>query len=112
MVPEVVVLPMMVAGELSESMARSAASFALRPAVVPVAATDCSDTRTVLERSGSVTDRVPLALSAESVSVSGASARSVPATRISGASLVPVIVTVTDTTSLAGAPFESMTFRR
>ena len=74
------------------------------PVVMPVAATDWMATWTVLVRSRSETVRVPAVARVESVSVRALLAWSLAPMVIVGASLLPVIVTMTVEVSVVASP--------
>ena len=79
-----------------------------RPTVVPLATTPVTLDVTRSVKSKSVTVSVPALESVEFVSVNASAALSPASIEIAGASLVPVIVTVTFSVSLSGEPSSSV----
>ena len=74
-----------------------------------VMSTEATEALTVLERSRSTSDRVPLALRRELDSVMAAAALSRASREMAGASLVPVMVMETTRVSVAAGLWESAT---
>ena len=92
------------AAGLMASMESSWVVVERSPVVMPVAATDWMATWTVLVRSRSETVRVPAVATVESVSVRALLAWSLAPMVMVGASLLPVIVTMTVEASVVASP--------
>ena len=90
------------------SIAFRAALSEVSELVVPVATTLNTLGATVFEVSTSLTLSVPLVLKAVSVSLSVLAALSLPTTLMTGASLEPVMLTVTVSVAVAGVPLLSV----
>ncbi len=108
-VPAFTVLPITFPAS-TVSIASSAALFDASDVVVPLATTLSTLVDTVFDVSTSDTLSVPLVARPALVSASDAAALSPPASVITGASFVPVIVIVTVDVPLAGVPLLSVAF--